>query len=166
MNSKWFTLAAVLCSSIAMAKGVEVSEVYARPTIQGMKQGGVFLNLKNTDQKDNTLIAASISPRIAERVELHTHINDNGVMRMREVKGGIPIPAGETVELKPGSYHVMFFGLKKPLKAGDQFPITLTFKNGDKKTSTVKVRDMQQTGKHHHHNHEHEHEHEHEHHHH
>ena len=52
---------------------------------------------------------------------------EDGIAKMRPVKGGLEIKPGETVELKPGSFHVMFVGLKKPLSAGDQFKATLVF---------------------------------------
>jgi len=70
-------------------------------------------------------------------------VNDNGVMRMREVKGGIPLPAGQTQELKRGSYHIMFFGLKKPLQEGDKFDLNLKFKNAKPQKITVTVKPMQ-----------------------
>ena len=70
-------------------------------------------------------------------------MNDNGVMRMREVKGGIPLPAGQTQELKRGGYHIMFFGLKKPLQEGDKFDLNLKFKNAKPQKITVTVKPMQ-----------------------
>ncbi len=107
---KWaFVLATALLAQPVLAKGVEASNAYARAVVKGVKQSGAFVTLKNTDATDNVLVAASVSPKFAARTELHTHINDNGVMRMREVKDGVPLPAGQTVELKPGSYHIMFF---------------------------------------------------------
>ncbi|MDK4529037.1 copper chaperone PCu(A)C [Kingella kingae] len=133
--------ATVLCQT-AFAQGIEAGEAYAYPTLQGMKQGGIFVSLKNTDATDNKLIGASVEKNIAGKTELHTHINDNGVMRMREVKGGIPLPAGQTQELKRGGYHVMVFDVVKPLQVGDKFPVTLKFQNGKPQTLTVTVREM------------------------
>ncbi|MDO5356678.1 MAG: copper chaperone PCu(A)C [Conchiformibius sp.] len=136
------SICAVLAHAAA-AKGVEVrGEAYARPTVSGQKQSGAFFTLHNTDAADNVLVAATAPVQLAGRTELHTHINDKGVMRMREVKGGIPLPAKATVELKPGSYHVMFFDLKQTLTVGKTFPLNLKFKNGRSKTITVKVKPM------------------------
>lgn len=134
--------AAALFAQAAFAQGIETGEAYAYPTVKGMTQGGAFVNLTNTEQKDDTLVGAAISKKVAQKTELHTHINENGVMRMREVKDGIPLPAGATQELKRGSYHVMFFGLKKPLVAGDKFDMTLKFKHAKPKKVTVTVRPM------------------------
>ena len=76
------------------------------------------MKIQNDEAKQDFLVGGS-SP-VAERVEVHTHINDNGVMRMREVKGGVPLAAKGVTELKPGSYHVMLMGLKKQLKEGEK----------------------------------------------
>jgi len=87
--------------------------------------------LMNTGDADDRLVAASSD--VAGRVELHTHTEDaNGVMRMGEVEGGIPVPAGETVMLKRGGLHVMFMGLTAPLVQDSEIDVTLTFeKAGD-----------------------------------
>lgn len=97
--------------------------------------GAAFMTIANGGPADR-LVGASAD--VSERVELHTHIlTADGVMKMREVAGGIEIPAGETVELKPGGLHVMFMGLKAPLTEGDSFPLTLTFERAG--TVTVEV---------------------------
>ena len=67
---------------------------------------------------------------------------ENGVMKMREVAGGLPIPASGSVVLKPGSYHVMLIGLKKPLTVGEKFPLTLTFEKAGNISVTVPVQAM------------------------
>lgn len=122
-------LAAVMMAGLAgavSAAGVHVEDGWARTTVEGMKMGGAFMKIHNDEAKQDFLLGGS-SP-VADRVEVHTHINDNGVMRMREVKGGVPLEAKSVTELKPGSYHVMFMGLKKQLKEGDKIPVTLKFK--------------------------------------
>lgn len=121
----------------AAAAGITVEQPWARATVEGMTMGGAFMNIKNDTRKDDFLLGGS-SP-VAEKVEVHTHVNDNGVMRMREVKGGVPLKAGQTTELKPGSYHIMLMGLKQQLKQGDQVPVTLKFKNAKPQTVTVDV---------------------------
>lgn len=71
------------------AAGVHVEDGWARTTVEGMKMGGAFMKIHNDEAKQDFLLGGS-SP-VADRVEVHTHINDNGVMRMREVKGGVPL---------------------------------------------------------------------------
>ena len=87
---------------------------------------------------DDRLIAVA-SP-VARKAELHTHIEENGLMLMREVEGGLAVPAGQTVELKSGGLlHVMLIDLKQKLKAGDSFPLTVTFEKAGSRNVTVKV---------------------------
>ncbi len=129
-------LAAVLSTS-ALAHGVTAGELkighpWARPTVQGQPTGGGFLKIENTGKTADRLLSAT-SDR-GERTELHTMSMEGDVMRMRQVDG-IDIAPGATVELKPGAFHLMFMGLKAPLKEGDKFPVTLKFQ----KAGEVKV---------------------------
>jgi len=86
--------------------------------------GAGFMTIRNTGTQPDRLVAAS-SP-VARTVELHTHIREGEVMRMRPV-ADIPIPAGQTVRLRPGGLHVMLIGLKEPLRQGTEVPLTLRF---------------------------------------
>jgi copper(I)-binding protein len=104
---------------------LRIESAWARATPSGAKVGGAFITLVNTGDAADRLVSASTA--IAERVELHTHVMDGNVMRMREVEGGIALPPGETVKLQPGGFHVMLLGLKQGLAAGSRFPLTLTF---------------------------------------
>ena len=155
---KVFLLAAtaLLCQA-TFAKGIQTSEAYAYPTVGKMNMGGVFVSLTNTDEQADKLVGASVNKSIADKVEIHTHINENGVMKMRELKGGLDLPAGQTQELKLGSYHVMLFGLKKPLSVGDTFPMTLKYARNKAQTVTVTVREMQHKPAAHEHHDHHEH---------
>lgn len=67
------------------------------------------------------------STQVAGRVEIHAMTMENDIMRMRQLKDGLEVPAGGEVTLKPGSFHVMLMDLKQPLQAGDKVPLTLTF---------------------------------------
>ena len=104
---------------------IRIEGAWARATPPGGKVGGAFITLLNTGNVPDRLVSASSA--IAERVELHTHIMDGNVMRMREVEGGIPLAPGEMVKLQPGGFHIMLLGLKQGLTAGSRFPLTLTF---------------------------------------
>jgi len=119
--------------------GVKIENAWARATPGMAKNGGAYLTVVNAGKSRDRLVAATAD--VAKRVEVHTHINDNGIMRMRQVDG-IDLPAGGTIQMKPGGYHVMFIGLHKPLKKGETFPVTLVFeKVGEVKTS-VEVRSV------------------------
>jgi copper(I)-binding protein len=88
---------------------------------------------------DQTRRVVSASSDVSKVTELHTHIHDNGVMRMRRVKY-IEIPAHGTVALQPGGYHVMLIGLKHPLKPGDPVHIDLTLDDGEVVPIDLKAR--------------------------
>lgn len=120
-----------------MADGVSITEAWARATPGLSKNGGAYVTIVNSGSKADRLVAASGT--VARKVELHTHIMENGVMKMRRVEG-IDVPAGKTVALHPGGYHIMLIGLHKPLKEGDRFPLTLTFRSGARETVTVEVK--------------------------
>jgi copper(I)-binding protein len=87
---------------------------------------------------DSALVAVS-SP-VAKAAEIHTMTMDGGVMRMRAIDS-LPLPAGKTVELKPGGYHLMLLDLVQPLKAGETVPVVLTFTDpaGRKTIQEVKM---------------------------
>ena len=107
----------------------------ARATNPGQTVGGGFVKITNGGAADRLVSARA---EVSGSVELHTMRMEGDVMRMRQVDG-IELPAGQTVELKPGGLHMMFMGLKAPLKAGDSFPLTLKFEKAGEVTVQVKV---------------------------
>jgi copper(I)-binding protein len=84
-----------------------------------------FFIIKNKSTFDNVLLG--VSSEIAKKTEIHQSSTENNIMKMRHV-GNVDLPAGSVTELKPGSFHIMFIGLYAPIKEGDLFPLTLTFK--------------------------------------
>ena len=120
-------------------KGVKIESAWARATPGKTRNGGAYFVLKNTGSAPDRLVA--VRGDIAKRVEIHTHHMDNGVMRMRRVKG-IDLPAGASVQMKPGGYHVMFIGLHKPLKKNEQFPLTLVFERAGEMNTIVSVKSV------------------------
>ncbi len=136
---KSFLLAALLgCTSLlAQAHEYDLGAIHivhpwARATPPGAQTAGGFLKLENKGGADRLL---SASAGVSEIVEVHEMSMDNNVMKMRKLDAGLELPAGKTVELKPGSFHIMFINLKAPLKQGDKFPLTLKFE----KAGTLKV---------------------------
>ncbi|MFM2041438.1 MAG: hypothetical protein RLY86_14 [Pseudomonadota bacterium] len=117
---------ALLTAVPAAASDVTVADAFARATAPAAKAGAAYMTI--TSPKADRLVAAA-SP-VAERVELHTHVMDGGIARMREVEGGVVLPAGETVVFAPGGLHLMFMGLKQPLTEGAMVPVTLTLESG------------------------------------
>lgn len=98
-----------------------------RETPPNAPVAGGFVTLGNAGATDDTLVSATTEADFVGQVQLHRMEMENGVMRMSEVEGGIPVPAGETVVLQPGGLHLMLMGLTAPLIEGETLPITLTF---------------------------------------
>jgi copper(I)-binding protein len=109
---------------------LEIGQPWARATPPSAPAGGGFLTIKNTGSAADRLVAAS-SPA-ADMVQVHEMKMDGNVMRMREVEKGLEIPAGGSVTLAPGGYHLMMMGLKGPLKQGTSVPVTLVFEKAGK----------------------------------
>ncbi len=110
-----------------VADQVAVEGAFVRAVPPGLTNSAAFLTLINQDAVEHKLV--SVKSSAAEVVELHTHINDEGMMRMRRVDG-IEVSANGSMELKPGGHHVMLIGLRKPLLPGDRIDLTLGFEDG------------------------------------
>ena len=123
------TLGAIVLSAMSVPAFAEliVENAHIRESIAGAPNSAAFMTLKNTSDQD--IVLTSVTSQLARITELHNHINDEGVMRMREVPE-IVVPAGQSVELKPGGLHVMFMGLATPLKQGEQGSFTLVDQSG------------------------------------
>lgn len=140
------TLAFLITPAFAQ-NSIKVEEPYSRITAPTVKMGAAFMEITNNSEKDDVLIAAQAD--VSKTIELHkTTINDEGVMKMREMKDGIPLPAGKTVTLKPGGLHIMLMGLKAPLKLNDTYKMTLKFKNAPEKTIKIEVNNGKVTDSH------------------
>ena len=142
MKSKLILSAAALAFASAFAHAhsfklgeIDIGHPYARATVAGQPTGGGYLSLDNKGRDDKLLSATAA---VSASVELHSMSMEGDVMRMRRVDG-IALPTGKKVELKPGGFHLMFVGLKAPLKAGDKFPMTLKFEKAGEVEVTVNV---------------------------
>lgn len=136
MKHVFLALALFGATSLAQAD-VTIYEPWVRGTVASQRATGAFMQLQA--DRDTRLLSAS-SP-VAGVTEIHEMAMQDNVMKMRRVDGGIALAKGKTLELKPGSYHVMLMELKQPLKAGEQVPLTLTFEDGAKgKTYTREVK--------------------------
>lgn len=131
---RWFCVlplaAALGLASTATLAQVTVSEPWVRGTVESQMATGAFMRL--TAATDARLLGAR-SP-VAGIVEIHEMALENNVMRMREISR-LDLPAGRTVELRPGGYHVMLLDLKRTLKPGEEVPITLEIEQGGKRMS-------------------------------
>ncbi len=118
------TLLAATLSTTLWAQNVEVTDAWARATVQGQQATGAFMKLT---AKEGTRLVAVSSP-VAGVAGVHEMALDNNVMKMRAI-AGLDLPAGKAVVLKPGSYHIMLMDLKTPLQKDTTIPLTLVFKD-------------------------------------
>lgn len=122
-------------AAMAQAQTVEVRDAWVRTTVQGQKGTGAFMKL--TAPNGATLVSAS-SP-VAGVAEVHEMKMEGDVMRMRALPG-LELPAGKTVELSPGGYHVMLMDLKTTLPKDSTVPLTLVFKDAKGVQSKVELK--------------------------
>lgn len=119
-----------------VAAAVTASDPWCRPAAAGAGAAGCYVTL--TAAADDRLTAAS-SPA-GERVEIHTMTTEGGIMRMRELPDGLPLPAGESVALRPGAEHLMLMAPATALNEGESVEITLTFEKAPAQTLTAQIR--------------------------
>ena len=132
---KRITAAVLLLAAFPVMAQVTVKEPWVRATVPAQKATGAFMQI--TSAQDARLVEAR-SP-VAGVVEVHEMVMEKEVMKMRAMKG-LDLPAGKTVELKPGGYHVMLMDLKEQVKEGATVPVTLVVEGKDKKRSTIEVK--------------------------
>lgn len=112
---------------------INISVPFTRATLPNAPVGGGFLTIENTGTEADRLISATSS--VAGETQIHEMKMEGDVMKMRQLTDGLEIPAGETVELSPGGFHIMFLDLKQPFVEGETVTVTLTFE----KAGTVEV---------------------------
>ena len=117
------TLAAPASAQQAMTDNLEISGGFARATAPMAQAGAGFLTIRSLGEADRLI---GYTTPACNRPELHTHIDDNGVMQMRQIDG-IDVPAGGEVALAPGGFHMMMIDLTRPLVEGETVPLTLLF---------------------------------------
>lgn len=121
--------------------GVHVENAYALETPEKATVGAVFMDIKAPEASENDALIKVISPR-ADRAEIHTvEMDDMGVAKMRPLEKLI-IPMKKVTSLKQGGDHIMLMNLSGPLRAGDTFPVTLTFERGQTLDVLVTVKAM------------------------
>ncbi|KRA97811.1 hypothetical protein ASD83_12055 [Devosia sp. Root685] len=112
---------------------IEITGAFSRATLPNAPVGGGFMTITNKGAEADRLV--SVKTDIAKEAQIHEMAMEGDVMKMRQLKDGIDLPAGETIKLEPGGLHLMFMGLNGAIKEGDAVPVTLTFE----KAGTVTV---------------------------
>jgi hypothetical protein len=119
---------------------IRVDAPWTRATPAGAKVAGGYMKIENTGKDVDRLIGGSVA--IAGKFEIHEMSMVNNIMKMRELPNGLELKAGQTIELKPGSYHVMFMELKRPPREGERVKGTLLFEKAGKVDIEYTVRAM------------------------
>lgn len=114
-----------------------IEDAWARAVPQGAAVTAGYARIENRGG-DDRLVSAS-TPAAVE-TQIHTVDFENGIMRMRELEDGLPLPAAQTVELRPGSFHIMLMQPTRELSVGDEIPVTLSFEHADAITVDFTVR--------------------------
>jgi periplasmic copper chaperone A len=124
-----------------------VTEAWVRATVglsaDADQVTGAFMVIENRTDRDETLVSAAVDPAIASVVEIHeTTLDDNDVMQMRPIEGGVVVPSMGNLVLKPGAYHIMLIDVQRELTPGDMITVTLTFESGTQIAVEAEVRDL------------------------
>lgn len=120
----WFSAVAAIAGGTHHHPTISISDVTARMLMRN-RPISVYMTVRNDGVEADKILSAA-SP-MAKRVEVHTHLMENGIMKMRHVAGGVDIPTKSDVAFESGGLHLMVFGLDKGLQKGDEFPLKIMF---------------------------------------
>lgn len=116
---------------------LQLNGPFTRATLPNAPVGGGFLTIVNTGAEDDRLVSATSD--IARDTQIHEMAMEGDVMKMRQLTDGLAIPAGETVVLEPGGYHIMFMGLNQAFVEGETVPVTLVFEKAGSVTVDLHI---------------------------
>lgn len=133
-----------LAATPLVAGDITIEDAYARASRPGAPTGAMFMTIVNAGQEDDRLIG--VATPAAHMAELHTHTEENGVMKMRPVEEGFEIPAGGMHMLQRGGDHVMLMGVMSELVNGDTVPLVLTFEKAGEIAIEVMVDNDREQG--------------------
>jgi hypothetical protein len=129
-----FAGAIAVAAALPAHAQIMAEDAYARTANQ--KTGAAFFQILNHGPADRLI---DVRADVARKVEIHTHIFEDGIVKMRQVEDGVPLPAKETVMFERGGLHVMFMGLTQRFEQGAHFPLTLRFESGAELTVDVMI---------------------------
>jgi len=136
---------AVLLTPIKVIASIDADDLWLRESIPGQANGAGFGTIYNHGETDMLLLGGSVA--VADDIEVHRHVHSDGQMRMERMEA-LVIPAGKSVTLQPGGYHLMLMNLSRPLTTDEEHEVTLYFSDGTSEVVTVKVRDLVESAGH------------------
>ncbi|GAA6151836.1 copper chaperone PCu(A)C [Pseudoteredinibacter isoporae] len=134
---RFFTLSMLLALAGPVSALEQLGEAYSRPLPPGQSTAVAYLELRNDGDKPIRLI--SVSSPLARSAEFHRHIHEDGMMKMRKLSG-IDLGLGKILRFQPGGYHIMLFGVKRPLRVGDTFTMQIETDTGESLDVDVRVK--------------------------
>lgn len=136
---KCILLAGLLLASCSKGgpPDIRITNAWARQTISGQTSTAAYMTLKNEGAGDDRLV--SVSAEAPAMAMLHSSKSSDAVSRMRPMESGLAVPAGATIELKPGGTHIMVTGLRAPLDVGDSLKLTMRFEKSGERPVDVRV---------------------------
>ncbi len=141
---KWLTLAGIACSGVlfsasSFANDVVIDKGYIRATIPGTNISSAYMDINNHSAEQVVFVGASSD--VSDRIEIHQHTMENGMMRMRQ-RDSLVIKGHDMAVLQPSGYHLMIFNLNKPLKVDEKIKLTLHFSQADDVEITLPVQSI------------------------
>ena len=125
-------LAVMVMGQSGLANEIRFGPLQFRATVGSMSSSAAYVSITNHGNTADRLVG--VTSKLARKTELHKMDMEHGMMKMRQVLGGIDLLPGRTIHLAPGGYHVMLIGLTSPLTADGMFEIKLVFENAGEKT--------------------------------
>lgn len=126
------------------AGSLSLEHGYLKGMLPGQAVAGGYVTIANSGSDDDRLV--SVSSPVADHVEIHEMTMENDVMKMRQIKDGLPVPAGQTVALSAGGMHLMFMGVKTPVRTGEAVQVTFTFEKAGAVEAVLPVVDPRKAG--------------------
>lgn len=135
----WLLVALAMSPLVRAEVNLEIHHAYARATPPNAVTSAIFAQIDNHDNEDRYIVAA-VTPA-AGKTELHDVVHEGEVMKMRQVKS-LKIPANGTLQLQPGSFHIMLFDMPEPLLEGNNIEVQIKLKNGEQYRFSVPVKNV------------------------
>lgn len=143
-----FSLSFFSLANAQAEEGVIVTADHVRESIPGTRISSAYMTIANNHSENIKLISAT--SELSPRIEIHQHMMENGMMKMRK-QAFLVVQANNRVVLQPSGYHLMIFDLKTPLTDGEIMAITLYFDNQTEVTVSLPIQGLKKKNSHHHH---------------
>jgi periplasmic copper chaperone A len=150
ITSFLFTLFGLISTNSWAENTVTVENAWARATAPGQPNGAAYISLMNHSDKTVRLMSISSDTTISHQIEIHTHLQEDGMMKMRRLNN-LSLPPHSQMTMQPGGHHLMLMKLQQPLKTGGTLPLTLRFDHHKPIQINASIQSQPPMSEHHHH---------------